>query len=87
MGDNTGSCCGGNTTKNTMPQDLTLTARPAQNDETIAECRVMPGTPVVKAVSEAKGLYRDYQGNRYWLCCPGCGPAFDADPAKYAKAG
>ncbi|YCH15101.1 hypothetical protein M1E01_11255 [Arthrobacter sp. D1-17] len=69
-----------------MPQDLTLNARPAQNDNTTAECPVMPGTPVVKAVAEAKGLYRYYQGNRYWLCCPGCGPAFDADPARYAKA-
>ncbi len=54
-----------------MPQDLTLTARPAHTDDTIAECPVMAGTPVVKAVAEAKGLYRDYQGNRYWLCCPG----------------
>lgn len=87
MGDNTGSCCDGNTTKNTMPQDLTLTVRPAHTDDSIAECPVMPGTPVVKAVAEARGLYRDYQGNRYWLCCPGCGPAFDADPARYAKAG
>lgn len=86
MGENTGSCCGGQTT-NSKAQDLTLTARPAQIDDAIAECPVMAGTPVVKAVAEAKGLYRDYQGKRYWLCCPGCGPAFDADPARYAEAG
>ncbi|MDQ0821737.1 YHS domain-containing protein [Arthrobacter sp. V4I6] len=44
----------------------------------------MAGTPVVKSDAEAKGLYRDYEGQRYWFCCAGCGPAFDADPAKYA---
>ncbi|GAA1751545.1 hypothetical protein [Kocuria aegyptia] len=54
-------------------------------DET-AECPVMPGNQVVKADAEAAGLVRDYQGQRYWLCCAGCGPAFDADPAKYVPA-
>ena len=24
-------------------------------------------------------------GKSYYLCCPGCAPAFDAAPAKYAK--
>ncbi|MGX5359051.1 YHS domain-containing protein [Kocuria sp. KH4] len=52
----------------------------------MAECPVMPGNQVVKAEAEAAGLVRDYQGQRYWLCCPGCGPTFDADPAKYATA-
>ena len=47
-------------------------------------CMVMPGTPVSKRAAEASGLYRDFEGNRYWFCCPGCGPAFDADPTKYA---
>jgi YHS domain-containing protein len=46
----------------------------------------MVGGPVVNAVAEATGLCRDYEGNRYWFCCAGCGPAFDADPAKYANA-
>ncbi|WP_437387026.1 hypothetical protein [Plantibacter flavus] len=41
---------------------------------------------MVKATAEAAGLVRDYDGNRYWLCCAGCGPAFDADPARYATA-
>jgi len=50
----------------------------------IAECPVMKGSTVVKATAEAAGLVRDYDGNRYWLCCAGCGPAFDADPARYA---
>jgi YHS domain-containing protein len=84
VGQNTGSCCGGTTTNGT--QDLSLTTRPEEAEETTAYCQVMAGTPVVKAEAEAKGLYRDYKGQRYWFCCAGCGPAFDADPDKYAQA-
>ncbi|MFG3341037.1 YHS domain-containing protein [Glycomyces sp. NPDC048151] len=51
-----------------------------------AECPVMRGATVIKADAEAAGLFRDYEGQRYWFCCAGCGPAFDADPAKYALA-
>ncbi|CPU62007.1 YHS domain-containing protein [Mycobacteroides abscessus] len=29
---------------------------------------------------------RDHEGVRYWLCCSSCGPLFDADPARYARA-
>ncbi|GAA2446367.1 YHS domain-containing protein [Agromyces soli] len=47
-------------------------------------CPVMVGSPVSKAAAEAVGLFRDYEGERYYFCCAGCGPAFDADPAKYA---
>ncbi|AUI52840.1 YHS domain-containing protein [Arthrobacter crystallopoietes] len=75
-----GSCC----SSKTRTEDLTLTARPEQTDDAIARCPVMAGTPVVKADAEAKGLFRDYNGQRYWFCCAGCGPAFDADPARYA---
>ncbi|MFI6428447.1 YHS domain-containing protein [Promicromonospora sp. NPDC050880] len=57
---------------------------PSSNETTT--CPVMVGSPVVKAVAEAAGLYRDHDGKRYWFCCAGCGPAFDADPAKYAAA-
>ena len=78
-----GSCCSSNAT-NTTTEDLTLTARPEQSDDAIARCPVMAGTPVVKADAEAKGLFRDHEGQRYWFCCAGCGPAFDADPARYA---
>ncbi|MEO7018430.1 MAG: YHS domain-containing protein [Leifsonia sp.] len=52
-------------------------------DETTAECPVMHGNFVDKADAEAKGLFRDYEGTRYYLCCAACGPLFDADPAKY----
>ena len=51
-----------------------------------AECPVMRGGIVVKADADAAGLFRDYEGKRYWFCCAGCGPAFDADPARYALA-
>ena len=82
-----GSCCSTNNTPNdTKTEDLTLTAGPGQVDDAVTTCPVMAGTPVVKALAEATGLFRDYEGNRYWFCCAGCGPAFDADPAKYANA-
>lgn len=47
-------------------------------------CPVMVGSQVSKTAAEAAGLFRDYEGQRYWFCCAGCGPAFDADPAKHA---
>ncbi|MFT4215315.1 MAG: YHS domain-containing protein [Microbacterium sp.] len=52
----------------------------------MAICPVMAGSPVVKSVAEAQGLFRDYEGTRYWFCCAACGPLWDADPAKYADA-
>jgi YHS domain-containing protein len=50
------------------------------------ECPVMPGRFVVKAKAEARGWVRRYAGRTYWLCCAGCVPKFDADPAKFAVA-
>jgi YHS domain-containing protein len=52
----------------------------------LAECPVMRGSTVVKADAEAKGLFRDYKGQRYWFCCAACEAPFDADPAKYVTA-
>ncbi|GAA2174877.1 hypothetical protein GCM10009846_22520 [Agrococcus versicolor] len=52
----------------------------------VAECPVMPGSFIAKQDAEAAGLVRDYEGTRYYLCCAGCGPKFDADPARYAAA-
>ena len=52
----------------------------------LSVCLVMAGAPVVKSIAEAQGLYRDYEGQRYYFCCGACGPLFDADPAKYANA-
>lgn len=54
--------------------------------EDLAECPVMKGGTVVKSTAEAAGLYRDVDGVRYWFCCAGCGPRFDADPAAYIAA-
>ncbi|MGC5077781.1 hypothetical protein [Agrococcus sp. DT81.2] len=53
-------------------------------DDQVAECPVMAGSSVVKAEAEAAGLVREFDGNRYYLCCAACGPLFDADPRKYA---
>jgi len=46
----------------------------------------MPKNVVVKEDAEAAGFYRDYGGERYWLCCAGCGPRFDADPERFVAA-
>lgn len=54
------------------------------NSDDMTVCLVMEGTPVSKTAAEAAGLYRDYEGARYWFCCGACGPLFDAAPAKYA---
>ncbi|MEX1079148.1 MAG: YHS domain-containing protein [Homoserinimonas sp.] len=70
-----GSACSGH---HTPPADT------ATDD--LSVCLVMAGTPVVKSIAEAQGLYRDYEGQRYYFCCGACGPLFDADPAKYASA-
>ncbi|WP_369372437.1 hypothetical protein AB1046_03615 [Promicromonospora sp. Populi] len=70
-------------TAGTGDHGLDLLGPPA--DE-IAECPVMRGSTVVKADAEAKGLFRDYEGQRYWLCCAACEAPFDADPARYATA-
>lgn len=84
------SCCSTNSTGN----DKTIAAAmptSAENllgsgSDELAECPVMAGSQVVKADAESAGLFLDYEGNRYWFCCAGCGPLFDADPAKYAAA-
>jgi magnesium-transporting ATPase (P-type)/YHS domain-containing protein len=52
----------------------------------LVTCPVMPGNQVDPAWAEQRGLFRDYQGSRYWFCCAECGPLFDADPARYAHA-
>lgn len=57
----------------------------ASADE-VTECPVMLGIMVIKSQAEEAGLYRDYQGQRYWLCCDACGPLFDAHPERYAAA-
>ncbi|MFI2563520.1 hypothetical protein [Paenarthrobacter sp. NPDC018779] len=51
----------------------------------LAECPVMPGNMVVKSDADADGMYRDYNGTRYYLCCETCVALMDADPSQYAK--
>ncbi|GAB6858025.1 YHS domain-containing protein [Microbacterium xylanilyticum] len=52
----------------------------------LVTCPVMPGNKVDAAWAEQRGLFRDYDDTRYWFCCADCGPLFDADPARYARA-
>jgi len=80
------SCCGHAAPDTAQTADNGRENFLAPADDDLATCPVMVGSTVVKSVAEAAGLYRDYEGKRYWLCCAGCGPAFDADPARYATA-
>jgi len=83
--DQTSSCCGGHTSHAPVESEGRPNLMgPAEDD--MAMCPVMEGRPVVKSVAESAGLFRDYEGTRYWLCCAGCGPMFGADPQKYIAA-
>lgn len=42
-----------------------------EGSDGMTTCPVMVGNPVNKQDAEEKGLFRDYDGQRYWLCCPG----------------
>jgi YHS domain-containing protein len=66
--------------------DVAAESATTQLDDRLAPCPVMPGRVANKAKAEAAGLYREYDGNQYWLCCAPCGRRWDADPAKYAAA-
>ena len=54
--------------------------------EDATTCPVMGGVVASTSAAEAAGLYRDHEGARYYFCCAGCGPTFDADPARYVDA-
>lgn len=56
---------------------------PARNAKGQLVCPVMKS--VVASADKATG-FSDYGGKRYYFCCGGCKPAFDAAPAKYALA-
>lgn len=73
-----GQACGGH-----APAAGTVAQASADD---ITECPVMVGTTVIKSQAEEVGLFRDYNGQRYWLCCNACGPLFDADPKRYTAA-
>jgi YHS domain-containing protein len=66
--------------------DHTSPAALSAADDELFVCPVMPSNVVVKQEAEEAGLYRDYEGQRYWLCCGGCGPRFDADPERFVAA-
>ena len=80
----TASCCGGAKAPAVSADGRTDMLGGAGSDAETTTCPVMVGSPVDKAKAGQAGLYRDFEGERYYFCCAGCGPAFDADPAKYA---
>lgn len=67
------------------PTKPTPKKAPAKTAPAKTNCAVMPQDVIEIARSERDGLFSDYKGKRYYFCCPGCKPAFDKDPAKYAK--
>lgn len=79
-----GNCCSTNTDQTTSPAAATSAHTNLLGDDDMTTCPVMVGSAVSKTAAVAAGLFRDFEGDRYYFCCAGCGPAFDADPAKYA---
>lgn len=85
------SCCGGGAKATTTGGSIDAGGRAdllggagADTAADMTTCPVMVGSPVDKEKAVAAGLFRDFEGERYYFCCAGCGPAFDSDPAKYA---
>ncbi|GHF04117.1 YHS domain-containing protein [Pseudolysinimonas yzui] len=66
--------------------DHTSPAAATAAEADLAVCPVMPSNVVVKSEAEKAGYYRDHDGERYWFCCGGCGPRFDADPERFVAA-
>ncbi len=78
------SCCSTNTSAPSATQIGDRDNLLGQDADDMTTCPVMVGSAVSKKAAEAAGLFRDHDGERYYFCCAGCGPTFDADPAKYA---
>ena len=55
-------------------------------EKTTVKCPVMADNDVNIAKATKEGMFADYEGRRYFFCCAGCKPAFQKNPAKYAKA-
>lgn len=55
-------------------------AAPAANEKPV--CPVM----LEEVEDPASAAYSDYQGKRYYFCCPACKPKFDKNPRKYVRA-
>lgn len=48
-------------------------------------CPVMEGILVDKEEAEANGRVREYEGNKYYLCCDSCITMFEMSPEQYAN--
>ncbi len=42
--------------------------------------------PVGGEAADLEGSYMDYNGARYWFCCPGCDVQFSKEPTKFVEA-
>lgn len=82
--ETTSSCCSTSSAKPAVAANGRENLMGGGSADDMTTCPVMVGSPVSKAQAEAVGLYRDHEGERYYFCCAGCGPAFDSNPAKYA---
>ena len=60
----------------------TATPKPVQSPAKALVCPVTGET--IASVKDAAGS-SVYKGKTYYFCCSSCKPAFDKDPAKYAK--
>ena len=53
-----------------------------QGAENQTICPVMKN-PVDKKEAEAKGLVREYKGEKYYFCCDDCPEKFEKNPENY----
>jgi YHS domain-containing protein len=59
----------------------------------IASLLLLPGSSLAKDQTTCpvmgglinKNIYADYQGNRFYFCCPPCLKEFKKNPEKYVK--
>lgn len=61
-----------------LASGLAMAADPAAKGKPQAVCPVMGG-------NINKDVYVDYQGERYYFCCPACIELFKKDPEKFIK--
>lgn len=82
--ETTSSCCSTTAANPAVAANGRENLMGSGSGDDMTTCPVMVGSPVSKARAESVGLFRDFEGERFYFCCAGCGPAFDSDSAKYA---
>jgi len=81
-----------------MLPGATFAAPPQTGAQTRAQAEPPPlaatapsGKPICPVMLDevedpADAAYSDYQGKRYYFCCPACKPKFDKNPRRYIRA-